>query len=60
MDHVGDYQLGKTIGEGAFSKVKIGHHIETGSKVRNRCQYFNFFQYLLNASMCFLGCYKNH
>ncbi|KXS21789.1 Pkinase-domain-containing protein, partial [Gonapodya prolifera JEL478] len=30
---LGDYQIGKTIGQGAFSKVKIGYHRETGAKV---------------------------
>ncbi|KAJ3125508.1 Serine/threonine-protein kinase par-1 [Nowakowskiella sp. JEL0407] len=30
---LGDYHIGKTIGQGAFSKVKIGYHIETGQKV---------------------------
>ncbi|KAJ3341274.1 MAP microtubule affinity-regulating kinase 1 [Gonapodya sp. JEL0774] len=30
---LGDYQIGKTIGQGAFSKVKIGYHKETGAKV---------------------------
>ncbi|RKP16367.1 kinase-like protein [Rozella allomycis CSF55] len=30
---VGDYQLGRTIGEGAFSKVKLGYHIVTNEKV---------------------------
>src|SRR5688572_13394321 len=30
---LGDYKVGKTIGEGAFSKVKIATHTETGTKV---------------------------
>ncbi|KAJ3161812.1 Map microtubule affinity-regulating kinase [Geranomyces michiganensis] len=30
---LGDYQVGKTIGQGAFSKVKIGVHKETNQKV---------------------------
>ncbi|KAJ3167899.1 Serine/threonine-protein kinase par-1 [Geranomyces variabilis] len=30
---LGDYQVGKTIGQGAFSKVKIGIHKETNQKV---------------------------
>lgn len=30
---LGEYQAGKTIGQGAFSKVKIGVHKETGQKV---------------------------
>lgn len=30
---LGDYSMGKTIGQGAFSKVKIGTHIETNEKV---------------------------
>ncbi len=28
-----EYQMGKTIGQGAFSKVKLGYHRETGQKV---------------------------
>ncbi|KAJ3261485.1 MAP/microtubule affinity-regulating kinase 3 [Boothiomyces macroporosus] len=28
-----NYEIGKTIGEGAFSKVKVGRHIPTGVKV---------------------------
>lgn len=30
---IGDYKVGKLIGEGAFSKVKLGTHIQTGQKV---------------------------
>ncbi|KAI8926582.1 kinase-like domain-containing protein [Entophlyctis helioformis] len=30
---LGEYNLGKTIGQGAFSKVKIASHRETGEKV---------------------------
>ncbi|KAI9219990.1 kinase-like domain-containing protein [Blastocladiella britannica] len=30
---IGDFKLGKTIGQGAFSKVKLGYHRETGQKV---------------------------
>ncbi|RYF43023.1 MAG: hypothetical protein EOO38_19180 [Cytophagaceae bacterium] len=30
---VGQYMLGKTIGEGTFGKVKLGVHIPTGEKV---------------------------
>ena len=32
---VGQYRLGKTIGEGTFGKVKIAQHIPTGEKVCN-------------------------
>lgn len=31
---VGNYLLGKTIGEGSFAKVKEAMHILTGEKVR--------------------------
>ena len=30
---IGDFSLGKTIGEGNFGKVKIGMHSITGEKV---------------------------
>lgn len=30
---VGNYLLGKTIGEGSFAKVKQGFHVLTGEKV---------------------------
>ena len=30
---LGDYKLGKTIGEGTFGKVKLGEHKLTGEKV---------------------------
>lgn len=30
---IGDYKIGKTIGQGAFSKVKLAIHAETGAKV---------------------------
>jgi serine/threonine protein kinase len=33
---VGDYLLGKTIGEGTFGKVKLGTHIPTGEKVSKK------------------------
>ena len=32
---LGNYRLGKTIGEGTFGKVKIGIHKITGEKVNN-------------------------
>ena len=31
---VGQYILGKSIGEGTFGKVKLGRHITTNEKVR--------------------------
>ena len=31
---VGQYLLGKTIGEGTFGKVKLAIHLPTGEKVR--------------------------
>jgi serine/threonine protein kinase len=30
---LGDYKVGKTLGQGAFSKVKFAIHIPTGEKV---------------------------
>lgn len=35
---LGEYQLGKTIGQGAFSKVKLGYHRETGQKVFSKIE----------------------
>lgn len=32
-EQLGDFYIGKTIGEGAFSKVKLGYHKDTGTKV---------------------------
>ena len=32
---VGQYMLGKTIGEGTFGKVKLAIHLPTGEKVKN-------------------------
>jgi serine/threonine protein kinase len=31
--NLGDYKFGKTLGEGAFSKVKLAVHTPTGEKV---------------------------
>ena len=45
---IGDYKIGKVIGEGAFSKVKLGVHNQTGKKVTTRS--------LVNSQ----GCDKNH
>ncbi|KNC76181.1 CAMK/CAMKL/MARK protein kinase [Sphaeroforma arctica JP610] len=33
MRVLGEYRVGRTIGKGAFSKVKIAHHKETGEKI---------------------------
>lgn len=30
---VGKYEIGKTLGEGSFGKVKYGRHVETGQSV---------------------------
>lgn len=30
---VGKYEIGKTLGEGSFGKVKFGRHVETGHSV---------------------------
>ena len=32
---IGDYIIGKSIGEGTFGKVRIGYHEPTGEKVMN-------------------------
>ena len=32
---IGNYILGKTLGEGTFGKVKLGIHVLTGEKVKN-------------------------
>lgn len=31
---IGNYILGKSIGEGTFGKVKLGVHVPTGEKVK--------------------------
>ena len=31
--HIGMYEVGRTLGEGRYAKVKLGRHIETGSQV---------------------------
>jgi hypothetical protein len=31
--HIGQYEIGRTLGEGSFSKVKLGTDIFTGQKV---------------------------
>ena len=36
---VGNYLLGKTLGEGSFAKVREGLHIISREKVRERQQY---------------------
>lgn len=33
-NYVGNYVVEKTLGEGAFGKVKLGRHVLTGEKVR--------------------------
>jgi 5'-AMP-activated protein kinase, catalytic alpha subunit len=33
IKNIGQYTLGKTIGQGTFGKVKLGNHILTGEKV---------------------------
>ena len=30
---IGMYEVGRTLGEGRYAKVKLGRHIETGSQV---------------------------
>jgi hypothetical protein len=37
---VGQFVLGKTIGEGTFGKVKIGTHILTGEKVKMKRNFY--------------------
>lgn len=37
---VGQYMIGKTIGEGTFGKVKLAVHIPTGEKVSSMLKYF--------------------
>lgn len=31
--HVGEYELGRTLGQGAFGKVKLGTNVFTGEQV---------------------------
>lgn len=52
--HVGPYEMGRTLGEGAFGKVKLGTNIFTGEKVRTKplsrlskpLLKFNFIHYI--------------
>ena len=39
---IGQYQLGKSIGEGTFGKVKLGTHILTGEKVTTKVLFYDF------------------
>ncbi len=32
-DYIGEYNLGKLLGEGVFGKVNLGTHVHTGQKV---------------------------
>lgn len=32
---IGQFEIGKTLGQGTFGKVKLAHHIQTKEKVRN-------------------------
>lgn len=41
---IGNYILGKSIGEGTFGKVKIGVHEPTGEKVRHLRNLLNVFK----------------
>ena len=46
---VGQYILGKSIGEGTFGKVKLGRHITTNEKVRRE-----FLLLTANVIVCFV------
>ena len=37
---VGNYLIGRKLGEGSFAKVREGLHAKTGEKVRFRCTIF--------------------
>jgi hypothetical protein len=41
---IGQFLLGKTVGEGTFGKVKIGTHIITGEKVRMIQNFYKFLK----------------
>ena len=45
--NLGQYILGKTLGEGTFGKVKIATHITTGEKV------IKYFQYIFIFNLMF-------
>ena len=42
---VGNYLLGRTVGEGSFAKVKEAIHILTGEKVRGYCMVYSIYVY---------------
>jgi serine/threonine protein kinase len=39
ISHIGDFSLGKSLGEGTFGKVVLGTHIPTGEKVNKLLTY---------------------
>ena len=47
---VGNYLLGKTLGEGSFAKVKEAMHTLTGEKVRNLSSTFKILLYSLRLN----------
>jgi serine/threonine protein kinase len=51
---VGQYMLGKTIGEGTFGKVKLAVHIPTGEKVSSSSTISSSL--LLTPSLYIIGC----
>jgi len=40
---VGHYRMSKTLGIGAFGKVKLGEHVITGNKVGNADPFLHLF-----------------
>lgn len=48
---VGNYLLGKTIGEGSFAKVKEGVHVLSGEKVSRRLNLIQLFHFTNHSSV---------
>lgn len=50
------YQIGSTLGEGSFAKVKEGFHVLVGEKVSSDLMMNG--QYSAHTSLCVVGCSK--
>ena len=53
---VGDYYVGRTIGEGSFAKVKYGQHVESGETVAIKvgCRSGHRVEFVVNPTLWYL------